>query len=188
MQKWCNITARWREVPSEHLHQGAIAQCDVRELSTPTLNRLIQGLPVAGIGWLPDTILSRSVIVRSAQTIQPDDVRGQIQDPRIAVVQQNGIDSVTYLLTGGKKGNPWDARKNALAEANAQLQPAVGCGSISERVVALVADVADVQPRCDGRHHATFDGLIDAKFGLKAQYWPSARFIFHPQSLKRITN
>ena len=33
----------------------------------------------------------------------------------------------------------------------------------------------------------TFDGLIDAKFGLKSQYWPSARFIFHPQSLKRIT-
>ena len=43
---WLKTRARWREVPSEHLHQGAIAQCDVRELSTPTLNRLIQGLPV----------------------------------------------------------------------------------------------------------------------------------------------
>ena len=32
-----------------------------------------------------------------------------------------------------------------------------------------------------------FDGLIDAKFALEAQYWPTAKFIPHPQSLKRIT-
>ena len=143
-------------IPSEHLPPGRnrSMRCSrAVHANAQSSNSRITG---SGIGWLPDTILSRSVIVRSAQTIQPDDVRGQIQDPRIAVVQQNGIDPVTYLLTGGKKGNPWDTRKNALAEANAQLQPAVDCRSISERVVALVADVADVQPRRDGRHHQSY--------------------------------
>jgi HK97 family phage major capsid protein len=32
----------------------------------------------------------------------------------------------------------------------------------------------------------TADGLIDAKFALKAQYWPNARWIMHRDSLKRI--
>ncbi len=33
----------------------------------------------------------------------------------------------------------------------------------------------------------TFDGLIDVKFALKAQYWPSAKFVMHPQAIKRIS-
>src|SRR5437763_9129360 len=33
----------------------------------------------------------------------------------------------------------------------------------------------------------TFDGLIEAKFSLKGQYWPSARWIFHRDAVKQIT-
>jgi len=31
-----------------------------------------------------------------------------------------------------------------------------------------------------------FDGLINAKYGLKAQYWPQARWIFHRDAVKQI--
>jgi HK97 family phage major capsid protein len=31
-----------------------------------------------------------------------------------------------------------------------------------------------------------FDGLIEAKFELKAQYWPRARWVFHPDGAKQI--
>jgi hypothetical protein len=43
---WLKTRARWKEVPSEHHHQAAIANVDVRYLTTATLNRLIQNLPV----------------------------------------------------------------------------------------------------------------------------------------------
>ena len=33
----------------------------------------------------------------------------------------------------------------------------------------------------------TFDGLIEAKFTLKGQYWRSARWIFHRDAVKQIT-
>ena len=32
-----------------------------------------------------------------------------------------------------------------------------------------------------------FDGLIEAKFTLKGQYWPRARWIFHRDAVKQIT-
>lgn len=31
-----------------------------------------------------------------------------------------------------------------------------------------------------------FDGLIEAKYGLKSQYWPRARWMFHPDGAKQI--
>jgi hypothetical protein len=40
---WLKTRARWKEVPSEHMHVGAIANCDVRELTTETLERIIRG-------------------------------------------------------------------------------------------------------------------------------------------------
>ncbi|MGE3990874.1 hypothetical protein [Pseudorhodoplanes sp.] len=43
---WLKTRARWKETPSEHLHQAAIAHCDVRELTTDTLNRILQGVAV----------------------------------------------------------------------------------------------------------------------------------------------
>jgi HK97 family phage major capsid protein len=32
----------------------------------------------------------------------------------------------------------------------------------------------------------TFDGLIEAKYTLKSQYWPAARWIFHRDAMKRL--
>ena len=32
----------------------------------------------------------------------------------------------------------------------------------------------------------TFDGLIEAKYGLKGNYWPRARWIFHRDAMKTI--
>ncbi len=43
---WLKTRARWKEAPSEHLVQAAIANCDVRDLSTATLQRIVQGQPV----------------------------------------------------------------------------------------------------------------------------------------------
>ena len=33
-----------------------------------------------------------------------------------------------------------------------------------------------------------FDGLIEAKFTLKGQYWPTARWVFHRDAIKKITS
>jgi HK97 family phage major capsid protein len=35
--------------------------------------------------------------------------------------------------------------------------------------------------------YPTFDGLINAKYTLKGQYWPTARWIFHRDVLKKIS-
>ena len=43
---WLKTRGRWKEMPSEHHHQAAVANVDVRYLTTATLNRVIQGLPV----------------------------------------------------------------------------------------------------------------------------------------------
>ena len=43
---WLKTRARWKEAPSEHIHQTAVDNIDVSYLTSETLNRALQGLPV----------------------------------------------------------------------------------------------------------------------------------------------
>jgi hypothetical protein len=38
---WLKTRARWREVPSEHLHSGVIGTCDLNQLTDEVLERMV---------------------------------------------------------------------------------------------------------------------------------------------------
>jgi hypothetical protein len=55
---WLKTRARWKEAPSEHHVKASLAHCDVRDLNTETLQRIVQGQPV---NWSdPDIFIHRS--------------------------------------------------------------------------------------------------------------------------------
>jgi hypothetical protein len=55
---WLKTRARWKEAPSEHHVKASLAHCDVQDLNTETLQRIVQGQPV---NWSdPDIFIHRS--------------------------------------------------------------------------------------------------------------------------------
>jgi len=67
---WLKTRARWREVPSEHVLQASVAHCDVRELSTETLERIVRGELV---DWSSPDIFVQSRRSRRAMLPRPND-------------------------------------------------------------------------------------------------------------------
>ena len=54
---WLKTRARWREVPSEHWHSGAIGTYDLNQLTDDALERIIS----SALGAAPRTLRSRTV-------------------------------------------------------------------------------------------------------------------------------
>jgi HK97 family phage major capsid protein len=59
----------------------------------------------------------------------------------------------------------------------------LGVFTASDNGISTSRDVATGNTATEIR----FDGLIEAKFALKGQYWPRARWIFHRDAVKQIT-
>ena len=53
---WLKTRARWREVPSEHWHSGAIGTYDLNQLTDDALERIIS----SAVGAAPRTLTSRA--------------------------------------------------------------------------------------------------------------------------------
>jgi hypothetical protein len=69
---WLKTRARWREAPNEHIHHEGSGPRNVRELTTDTLNRLLQGLPV---DWNdPDTYVESRRARRNLSILPPPPV------------------------------------------------------------------------------------------------------------------
>jgi HK97 family phage major capsid protein len=74
------------------------------------------------------------------------------------------------------------AQEKAFLTGNGVGRP-LGCFVASSMGISTTRDVSSGNTTTS----IQFDGLIEAKFTLKGQYWPRARWLFHRDALKQIT-